>query len=118
MTVETVTAAGQGARAQLDEDPKTEVRAFHEHLRIMEQKFEEEQGALLFEVAQLKDAAREAATAAAASGPPPQAFVASASATKLHLTQRKGFEGIPTYGGWLSDTADAGDGLTRCHCGE
>ena len=64
----------------------------------MEQKFEEEQGALLFEVAQLKEAAREAATAAAASGSRPQAFVASASAT-LHLTQRKGFEGIPTYGG-------------------
>ena len=62
VTVETVTAAEQGARAQLDEDLKTEVRAFHEHLCIMEQAFEEEQGALLFEVAQLKEAAREAAT--------------------------------------------------------
>jgi hypothetical protein len=110
--VETVTMAEQGARAQLDEDLKTEVRAFHEHLRIMEQKFEEEQGALLFEVAQLKEAARESATAAAASGLSPQAFVASASATKLHLTQRKGFEGIPTYGGgaqwseWRFTTVD------------
>ena len=100
VTVETVTAAEQGARAQLDVDLKTEVRAFHEHLRIMEQKFEEEQGALLFEVAQLKEAAREAATAAAASGSPPQAFVASASATKLHLTQRKGVRGNPHLWRW------------------
>ena len=35
--VETITAAEQGARAQLDEDLKAEVRAFHAHLRAMEE---------------------------------------------------------------------------------
>ncbi len=48
---------------------------------------------------QLREVARESATAAAAPGFSPQAFAASAAATKLHLTQRKGFEGIPTHGG-------------------
>ena len=110
--VETVTAAEQGARAQLDEDLKGEVRAFHAHLRAMEQKVEEDHGAVLFEVAQMREAARESSTAAAAPGFSPQAFVASAAAAKLHLTQRKGFDGIPTYGGgaqwseWRFTTVD------------
>ena len=72
---ETITAAEQGRRAQLDEDLRAEVRdaleklpdreEFYAHLNAIQEKLEEDQGAVQGQLALLKDAARESATASA-----------------------------------------------------
>ena len=110
---ETMTAAEQGRRAQLDKDLRAELQQvrdaletlpdmeeFYAHIGAVQEKFEEDHGAVHLELALLRVAARESATASAVTVFSPQAFAASAAAgQKLHLTQRKGFEGLATYGG-------------------
>ena len=92
--VVTITAAEQGARAQLDEDLRVEIRAVHAHLREMGQKVDEDRDAVLFEVAQMRESARDSTAAAAPPGLPvsPQTFAVPVAAMMLHLSQRKGFE--------------------------
>ena len=68
--VVTITAAEQGARAQLDEDLKVEIRAVHAHLRSMQEKVDEDRGAVQFDVAQIRELARNPIAAAAAPGLP------------------------------------------------
>ena len=123
MQFETLAASEQGRRAQLDEDLRAEVRVafdklpdmeeFWAHLNAFQEKVEEDHGAVQWELGLLRDVARESATASAVTGFSPQAFAASAAAgQKLHLTQRKGFEGLATYGGgaqwqdWRFTTVD------------
>ena len=91
--IEAVTDSDQGARARLED----EVRACHAHIRAMGEKMEEDHNAVQFQMVQL----RETATAAAAvTGLTPQTFaVPVAAKEQMHLTQRKGFEGLPTYSG-------------------
>ena len=70
---ETITAAEQGRLAKLDEDLRAEVRdafeklpdreEFYAHLNAIQEKLEEDQGAVQGQLALLRDVARESATA-------------------------------------------------------
>ena len=104
--VEAVTASEQGARARLEE----EVRACQAHIRAMGEKVEEDHGAVQFQMAELRETVT---AAAAATGLTPQTFeVPVAAKEQMHLTQRKGFDGLPTYSGnaqwqeWRFTTVD------------
>ena len=105
MQFETAAADEQGRWGQRDEDLKAEVREalgeVYAHLNTIQEKLEEDQGAVQVEIGLLRDGVRDSATAATAvTGFSLQAFVASAAVgEKMHLTQRKGFECLPTYGG-------------------
>ena len=114
--VEAVSAFEQGARAQLEE----EVRACKTHIRAMGEKMEEDNGAVQFQMAEMKEKVTadrvlvlEATAAIAAASPTPQTSAVTVGAKEqLHLTQRKGFEGLHSYGGnsqwqeWRFTTVD------------
>ena len=90
---------------------------FYQYIQDMEKKFEDDQEAVKQQLVELKISVNVAmaAASAATSSPPRQAFEASVnagSAHKMHLTQRKGFDGLPQYGGgaqwqdWRFTTVD------------
>lgn len=101
MEFESAAADEHGRRAQLDEDLRTEVQGalqeVYAHITTLQEKVEEDLGAFQVELALLSE---NTATAAAVTGFSPQTFVVPAAVgQQQHLTQRKGLEGLPTYGG-------------------
>ena len=107
--VEGQMTAEHGAREELSRELWAEVTEnflripnqdeFYEYITSMEKRFEENQASVQIQLAQLMDTVNAAAAAATSPG---QAFVASVppgTVHKMHLTQRKGFDGLATYGG-------------------
>ena len=97
---ETATADEAGRREQQMEDLRSEVQGglneLLAHLNTAQEKMDEDVGALQVELALLRE---NQVTRAVTGFSPQTSVVTGADGQKMHLTQRRGFDGLPIYEG-------------------